>query len=169
MFGESSLARFTGMAHDYESWPSAPNPIVLGVEAGGHLVGVALATLPGQCGLCDEFIAPPSGPPSEAARVDYEFHVACRNSHLSNNLAPHARIQTVATEPTLHGSGIGRTLMTALVDGLRAKQVDSVVLECLTSREAFYEHFGFRRLDEFDDPGGPGLRAVLMKADLVGH
>jgi hypothetical protein len=74
----------------------------------------------------------------------------------------------VATEPTLHGSGIGRTLMTAL-DGLRAKHVDSVVLECLTSREACYQHFGFRRLDELDDPGRPGLRAVLVKTDIVGH
>jgi hypothetical protein len=59
--------------------------------------------------------------------------------------------------------------MTALIDGLRARRVESVVLECLTSREAFYEHFGFRRLDEFDDPGGPGLRAVLMKTDVVGR
>ena len=167
MFGESPLARFIGMAHDYETWPSAPNPIVLGVEAGRHLVGVALATLPGQCGLCDEFQSSLTSPDSEAERIDYEFQHACRNSHLESNLAPHARVQTVATEPTLHGSEIGRTLMTAMIDELRAIQVESVVLECLTSRAAFYEHFGFRRLNEFDDPGGPGLRAVLMVADLV--
>ncbi len=130
-------------------------------------MGVGLVTLPGQCGLCDEFQSTLTAPDSEAERIDYEFQFACRNSHLESNLAPHARVRTVATEPTLHGSGIGRTLMTVLIDELRAIQVENVVLECLTSRVSFYEHFGFRRLNEFDDPGGPGLRAVLMKADIV--
>ena len=40
------------------------------------------------------------------------------------------------------------------------------MLECLTTRAAFYEHCGFVPVDEFADPGGPDLRALLMRADL---
>jgi ribosomal protein S18 acetylase RimI-like enzyme len=72
----------------------------------------------------------------------------------------------VATDPALHGTGVGRLLMSALADRLRSREVECVVLECLTSRAAFYEHCGFQRVHEFADPGGPGLRAVLMQADL---
>jgi ribosomal protein S18 acetylase RimI-like enzyme len=166
MFGESALARFAGLASEYEAWPSAANPIVIGAEAAGHLVGVALATLPGECGLCDTFDQSKPRVSTEAERIEHEFQLACRSSHLTNDLPPHAHITTVATEPILHGSGVGRLLMSALVDRLRSRDADCVVLECLTSRAAFYEHCGFERLDEFADPGGPDLRAVLMQSDL---
>ena len=56
--------------------------------------------------------------------------------------------------------------MTALTDHLRSEGVDHVVLECLTSRAAFYHRCGFHVLDEFADPAGPDLRSVLMQADL---
>ena len=34
-------------------------------------------------------------------------------------------------------------------------------------REAFYGRCGFRRVFEFDDPGSPGLRNVLMRIDSI--
>ena len=166
MFGDSPLARFAGLASDYATWPSAPNPMLIGAETEGHLVGVALATLPGECKLCDAFDQSKPTVVTEAERIEREFQLACRRSHLTNELPPHAHITTVATEPMLHGSGVGRLLMSALADRLRSNEVECVVLECITSRAAFYEHCGFRRVDEFADPGGPDLRAVLMQADL---
>jgi len=166
MFGESALARFAGLASDYAEWPSAPNPVLIGAEAAGHLVGIALATLPGECALCDGFDQSKTTVDTEAERIEHEFQLACRHSHVTNKLPPHAHIGPVATDPTLHGTGVGRLLMSALADRLRAKEVECVVLECSTSRAAFYEHCGFKRVHEFDDPGGPGLRAVLMRAGL---
>ena len=165
MFGNSAVARFAGMARSYETWPHAPNPLVVGAKAGGHLVGVVLATLPGECGLCDASSLCDDHD-GEAGRIEYEFQVACQRAHRVSKLPSHARIETVATEATLHGSGIGRALMAAAIDGLRQRQVECVVLECLTTRAGFYEHFGFRSVNEFDDPGGPGLRAVLMRARI---
>src|SRR5207342_1221553 len=109
-------------------------------EAGGHLVGIALATLPGQCELCEAFDQSKPGPTMEtdAERIEREFQSACRRSHLTTELPPHAHITTVATEPALHGSGIGRALMDALAEALRSRDVEWVVLECLTSRALFY-------------------------------
>jgi GNAT superfamily N-acetyltransferase len=166
MFGDSPIDRFSGLAADYAEWPSASDPVVLGVEAGGHLVGVALATLPGQCGLCDAFEPLENDALSHPERIEHEFQLACRHSHLSGDLAPHAHIPTVATESVLHGSGIGRLLMATMLDRLQVSGVEVVVLECLTSRAMFYERCGFRPIDEFRDPGGPTLRSHLMRADL---
>ena len=164
MFGDSAIVRFAGMAHHYEAWPSASNPVVIGATAGGHLVGVVLATLPGECGLCDAPLPSFDGDGAVADRIDYEFHVAARRAHGANDLGPHARVETVVTEPTLHGSGIGRVLVGSAIEHLRLLKVESVVLECLTTRARFYEHLGFRCVDEFDDPSGPGLRFVLMSS-----
>lgn len=166
MYGESPLARFAGLADDYATWPSSPHPILIGAEAAGHLVGVALATLPGECGLCDAFDQTKKTIVIEAERINEEFLLVSRRSHLTNELPPHAHITTVATDPTLHGTGVGRLLMNDLIDCLRSRAVETVVLECLTSRAVFYEHCGFVRMDEFADPGGPDLRAVLMRTDL---
>lgn len=166
MFGDSPLARFAGLAADYATWPTAPNAIMVGAHTGGHLVGVATATLPGECGLCDAFDEPEPPLVTDAERIEHEFQLACRHAHLTSNLPPHAHIPTVATEPILHGSGVGRTLMSALTDVLRSEGVDHVVLECLSSRVAFYQHCGFQVVDEFVDPAGPDLRSVLMQADI---
>lgn len=166
MFGDSAVARFIGMAHEYEEWPSASNPVVIGATAGGHLLGVAVATLPGECGLCDTPSLSLDGRGGEGHRIEYEYQLACQRAHVVNEIAPHARIGPVATEPSLHGNGIGRVLMAAVIDQLRQRRVECVVLECLTTRAGFYEHLGFRSIDEFDDPGGPGLRSVLMQLDI---
>lgn len=166
MFGDAATARFAGLAADYAAWPTATGAIVLGAEAAGHLVGVATATLPGACRLCDVFDRSTPSIDSDAARLDHEFQLACRQAHLTNRLPAHAHIATVATEPLLHGSGIGRELMSGMADQLRSAGAAHVVLECLTSRAAFYGRCGFRVLEEFADPTGPELRVVLMRSDL---
>lgn len=165
VFGDSAVARFVGMANMYNKWPYAPNPVVIGATAGGHLVGVALATLPGECGLCDVATSSAVDCSNEGDRIEHEFQVACSQAHRVNELGPHARVEVVATEPTLHGSGVGRVLMGGVINALRQRRIECVVLECLTTRAAFYEHLGFHRVDEFDDPGG--LRFVLMKSVVM--
>ncbi len=168
MYGDSPLDRFAGLADDYATWPSSSHPMLIGVEAAGHLVGVALATLPGERGLCDVFDRTDKIRATKAERINDEFLLRSRRSHLTNALPPHAHITTGATDPTLHGTGVGRHLMTALIHSLRSRAVETVVLECLTPPRVFYEHCGFVRVHEFADPGGPDLRAVLMRADSPG-
>jgi GNAT superfamily N-acetyltransferase len=166
MYGDSALARFSGMAHGFAEWPSAADPMMLGVELGGHLLGVAVATLPGHCGFCDSVTVADGPPSNEGQRIEREFRALCREAHLGSHLPPHAHVEILATEPALHGSGIGRVLMMAMLDRLRDADVEHVVLDCLTTRAAFYGHFGFTPVQEFADPGGPRLRALLMQADL---
>lgn len=165
MFGASPLARFAGMAEVYSSWPSATNGVVVGAEVGGSLVGVALATLPGECVLCDQFAASAEPGTSTAQRVEYELQLRCRDAHLSQALPPHAHITAVASEPFLNGVGVGRRVVTGLVERLWSFGVSCAVLECLTTREQFYERCGLRRVADFPDPGGPDLRSVLMRID----
>jgi ribosomal protein S18 acetylase RimI-like enzyme len=167
MYGEAALDRFIGLADEYSTWPSSAHAITIGVEAAGHLVAVAVATPPGQCGLCDTFVATERIPATEGERILDEFLAVCRHVHVGNVLPPHAHITTVATDPMLHGSGVGRLLMEALVEHLRTAAIETAVLECLESRAAFYEHCGFVLIDEFDDPGGPDLRGLLMRRDLL--
>ena len=165
MFGESLLDRFVGLTEQYASWPWTSNAVVVGAEAHGNVVGVALATLPGECHLCkgfDETVDPQS---TKAEQIEHEFQLACRNAHLNEGLPPHAHIVSVATDPLLHGCGIGRRVVDEVVARIWSSGAQCAVLECLTTREAFYTGAGFRRLVEFVDPGGPGLRSVLMRID----
>lgn len=127
---------------------------------------MAAATLAGKCALCDAFDEFPATVATDAERIERDFQLACRQSHLTSRLPPHAHVPTAATEPTLHGSGVGRLLMRALADHLRSQGVEDVVLECLTTRAGFYRRCGFQIVDAFTYPGGPDLSSVLMHADL---
>jgi ribosomal protein S18 acetylase RimI-like enzyme len=167
MFGESRLDRLVGMTGEYREWPAAPSPLIVGAEAGGVLVGVALATRPGACHLCDEFDESSPPGPTRAARIEHEFQSVCRAAHLDARLPAHAHITTVATDPFVHGCGVGTRVVRAVVDQVFAAGAECAALECLTTREEFYVRSGFRRLVEFDDPGGPGLRSVLMRIDAA--
>ena len=168
MFGEPPMHRLVGMTGEYSSWPSAANPIVVVAEADGLVVAVASATVPGECHLCDHLDA--AAAPvvlSQSERIEREFQLACRRAHLTEQLPSHAHISTVATDAFLRGSGIGREVVGELVSRCWKSGADCAVLECLTSREAFYRRCGFRRVEEFADPGGPGLRSVLMRMDAA--
>ena len=164
MFGESPVDRFEGMMGEYASWPDAVDPVVVAAVLAGVVVGVGYATLPGNCSLCDR--SDETNEPGHSAHpIEIEFQSACRHAHLSQKLPPHAHVSTVATDHFLRGSGVGRLVVEGLLGRLATAGVDTVVLECLTARGRFYERFGFRRLTEFPDPGGPDLRSVLMRLD----
>ena len=149
----------------YRAYPGAGIHLAVVAVAKDEIVGAAVATGPGLCRLCDQDA--PIGVPalSHAEQVEQEFQFACRHAHLRAALPAHMHIQTVATDPFLQGCGIGRLLLAELV----ARAVDAgaacVALECLTTRAGFYERIGFGLVDEFADPGGEGLRSVLMTAE----
>ena len=165
MFGESPLARLVGMTNEYSSWPETSTPLVLAAEVAGLLIGVGSATRPGECRLCDGFDETLRPDTTPAARIERSFQLACRQAHLDSGLPPHGHIATVATDPSIQGAGVGRLVVAGLLDRLRQAGARCAVLECLTTRESFYRHLGFDRVVEFDDPGGPGLRSVLMRID----
>jgi GNAT superfamily N-acetyltransferase len=169
MFGGSAIDRLSGMIDQYQTWPWAPNGITIAAAADGAVVGVAVATRPGQCALCDEFDdAAPDAGATHADQVEHEFQIACRAAHIAADLPPHAHITTVAIDPFLHGCGVGALLVDELLGRVWSVGARCAVLECLTTREAFYVRFGFRRVVEFADPGGPDLRSVLMFIDAPG-
>ncbi len=165
MFGESQLDRFAGMCREYSTWPWGANPVAVGAELAGTVVGVAVATPPGACHLCDDFDESEPPEATRAAQIEHEFQLRSRRAHLDAGLPPHAHIASVATEPVLEGCGVGRQVVEHLVARLWDAGARCAVLECLTGREQFYANMGFRRVTEFDDPGGPGLRSLLMRRD----
>ena len=120
MFGEAQLDRLVGMTGEYRSWPWASNPIVVVAEVDGVVIGVALATLPGACHLCDEFDEKAVPDSTPAGQIEHEFQLACRAAHRDEDLPAHAHIATVATDPFVQGSGVGRRVVRELVDRLFA-------------------------------------------------
>lgn len=165
MFGAEPLGRFLGMMDQYASWPFSAAPVTFAAVFGGNLLGVATATLPGQCHLCDESHDLLPRTASVADRIEHEFQLACRRAHNGADLPAHAHITSVAVEGILRGGGVGRRLVDRLLSGLWSSGASCAVLECVTVRAPFYERLGFRVIDEFADPGAPGLRSVLMRCD----
>lgn len=165
MFGPSPLDRLLGMAADYAEWPWSTDTRVTVARQNGVLLGVAAVSPSDLCGLCDHWVDDIDPTVSEGARVERDFRLACRAAHLDALLPPHAHIKSVAVEPFLAGQGVGGRLMEFVLAELRAAGTETVVLECVTAREAFYARLGFRRIASFPDPGGPDLTAVLMRLD----
>lgn len=163
MYGESALDRIAGTTAEYAGWPD-PDRDVLVAVAGDAVVGVSGTSRPGDCHLCDHPIAAPGPGAAVGEAIDHEFQLRCRSLHHAHLAGPHAHITSVAVDGSLQGSGIGRALVAATVDRTRTDG-SPVVLECLTARVPFYERCGFRVVDEFDDPGGPGLRAAFLRLD----
>jgi GNAT superfamily N-acetyltransferase len=167
MFGDAPIDRFVGMMGEYADWPSSPSTsIIVAARHNGHLLAVAHATLPGSCFLCDDWVDDIDPRVARSAAMEREFRLICRESHLAQQLPPHAHIESVATEPFIAGRGVGAGLMQSVLQALSDSGVQCAVLECLTARERFYERCGFHAIDRFPDPGGADLTSLLMRADL---
>jgi GNAT superfamily N-acetyltransferase len=168
MYGRSRLDRFRYLLDDYVDFPK-PHQVVIAASIGDVLVAAAALEPAGTCGLCRGEQAPLAADADVATAIDHEFERRCRAAHAGAELdADHARITTVATLPFLAGMGIGGPLVAATLDHAWSLGAPCVALECLRSRAAFYSRSGFAEETEFDDPGGPGLRALLMIANRPG-
>jgi N-acetylglutamate synthase-like GNAT family acetyltransferase len=166
MFGESPIDRLAGMTDTYREWPFAERPLIAAASADQALLGVAVATLPGDCHLCEQFedVALDSDA-TRGERIEHEFQLASRQAHLEAGLPPHAHIATVAIDPLLHGGGVGLGLVDWLLGQIWQSGATCAVLTCLTTRESFYRRLGFQRIGEYPDPAGPDLRCALMRLD----
>jgi ribosomal protein S18 acetylase RimI-like enzyme len=162
MYGPEPLARLAGTIGEYAAWP-ADDRLVVVATVGETVVGAAGATVAGDCHHCDRPAPVLPGAPTEADRIDHEFQNRCRALHRTHEPGPHAHITSVAVDPAVHGTGIGRRVVGYVRERLAAEDTHPMLLECLTTRAEFYERCGFDRVEEFDDPGGPDLRAVLMR------
>lgn len=164
MYGPHRSERYRRLLDDYRSFPSSSYEVAV---ASVDDTAVAVATLqrPGACALCTTAAPELDADADKGAQIDHEFELRCRAAHASAHLPPdHARIPTVATEPFLAGEGLGRLVVASVLDRAWELGAPCVALECLRSRAAFYGHLGFDEVIEFDDPGGPGLRSLLMVA-----
>ncbi len=165
MYGPSPRDRFAGLLAQYAGWPFAPDGIAVVAVLADTVVGAARAVPPGRCRVCTE--VPDDLPPdaTTARRIDHEFDRLCREAHLGTGLPTHGHVASVAVDPVVHGAGIGRALVQALLDRLDDAGAECVVLECLETRRRFYEQFGFRAVTGFPDPGAPTLQCFIMRRD----
>lgn len=164
MYGQSRLERYRRLLDDYRSFPGTQHVVIAAFD--DVVVGLAAMEGPGRCGLCAGEQVMLDADADIAERIEHEFELRCREAHADSRLPTgHARIAAVATEPFVAGTGIGKLVVSAMLDHAWALNAPCVALECLVSRRAFYERLGFADTVEFDDPGGPGLRSLLMVAD----
>lgn len=164
MYGPLRSERYRRLLEDYRDYPSELYDVTV-AAVDGRAVAVASLELPGACGLCTRPMAELDPEADVGASIDHEFELRCRHAHAVSDLpVDHARITTVATEPFLAGEGIGRRVVATALDRAWELGASCVALECLSTRAAFYWHVGFEEVVEFDDPGGPGLRSLLMVA-----
>jgi ribosomal protein S18 acetylase RimI-like enzyme len=164
MYGPSRIQRLRGTLAGHADWPD-DDRLVIVATLDEMIVGVAGATRAGCCSRCDTPGKPLPDDPSPDDRIDHALRTRIGASHRSYQQTPHGHINSVAVDPGAQGAGIGRTLVTGLVDRLCAEDSLPILLECASNRARFYERCGFVRLDEFDDPAGPGLGVTLMRLD----
>ena len=78
-----------------------------------------------------------------------------------------ADVQTVAVSPAAQGSGVGRLLLTDLLDEAARRRCRDVLLEVRADNEAalaLYDRFGFERIAVRRGYYRQGVDAVVMRA-----
>ncbi len=76
-----------------------------------------------------------------------------------------AKLQRIAVMKPYRGYGIGRQIIQAMEEDVRAQGVPAIILDAQTHAEAFYEKLGYRTVSEepFLDAG---IRHVRMRKEL---
>lgn len=89
-------------------------------------------------------------------------------------VADEAELLTIAVRPAHRGSGIGRALLAAVLDHVRAAGARSLFLEVAADNPAargLYRQAGFRDVGErpayFKRGDGPAMDAFIMRLDLA--
>jgi ribosomal protein S18 acetylase RimI-like enzyme len=158
MFGEQVVDRWGGSWGLYSSLGSATATLAFGARLDEVLVGVVLGSSPGNCSMCHVY-AHEIRPEDPHLAIDWQFHQNIAEVHRS--LDEHAWIDKLAVEPALHGRGIGRRLLAAVIEALNGGEPTELVLECAPDRVRFYSGAGFEQVSTFADPAGPD--ASLMR------
>lgn len=161
MYGAEPVRRFAMANKHYRSSRWHDDQQHLAAFVGDVLVGFCVCSPSGRCHVCTD-IDPERPPDDETEVLDWQFEVNVQAAHADHGA--HAWISRVVVDSVLHGSGIGRTLMSQTIAALRADGAETVLLECQGHRENFYVACGFHRAATFPDPAGP--YAILMYADL---
>ncbi len=163
LFGDASLPRFAQAHRFYQALAWYDADLNLGAFLDGVLVGAALGCLPGGCHVC--LHVDPQRPPTDPAEHDeWIFEVNTAAAHADQG--SHAWVSRLVVDPALQGSGIGRALVVAALDGFRSEEGPvRVLLECQPHRESLYLGCGFARVRTFPDPGQPDC--LLMRLDLA--
>lgn len=82
---------------------------------------------------------------------------------------PEADVQTIAVATRAQGNGLGRELLSALIDEARRRECSQVFLEVRSNNASavrLYESVGFERQAVRTDYYGPGRDAVVMRFRL---
>jgi len=82
---------------------------------------------------------------------------------------PEADVQTIAVATRAQGNGLGRELLTSLIDEARRRECSQVFLEVRSNNASavtLYESVGFERQAARTDYYGPGHDAVVMRLRL---
>jgi len=82
---------------------------------------------------------------------------------------PEADVQTIAVSTRAQGNGLGRELLSALIDEARRRECSQVFLEVRSNNASavtLYESVGFERQAVRTDYYGPGRDAVVMRLRL---
>jgi [ribosomal protein S18]-alanine N-acetyltransferase len=82
---------------------------------------------------------------------------------------PEADVQTIAVATRAQGNGLGRELLSALIDEARRRECSQVFLEVRSNNASavtLYESVGFERQAVRTDYYGPGRDAVVMRLRL---
>ena len=161
MLGPDPLLRWVDAHHFYAAEPFDGTAVHLGAFAGDVRVGVIRVSPFGSCFVCTH-VDPQTPPDDPILAKDWRFEVEVVRAH--QDYAGHAWISRVAVEPQLHGTGIGKLLLTAALDHLERSGFGTVLLECLAQREGFYTGRGFRRAAEVVDVHAD--TSYLMRIDL---
>ena len=162
MLGPDPVVRLAGAYRLYAGEEWDPTAIVLGAWAGEALLGIVKASAVGVCTAC-RTVDPARPPEDEILRKDWEFEVGVVETHARHG--EHGWISRMAVEPRLHGAGLGGVLIEAALTEIARRGAGRVLLECLSTRETWYQRHGFARLDDVPEPWAD-VESYLMARDV---
>lgn len=80
-----------------------------------------------------------------------------------------ADVQTIAVAPSFQRGGLGRRMMTALIDEATERECGQLFLEVRADNDAaiaLYRHLGFEQISVRSSYYAPGIDAVIMRLRL---
>lgn len=160
-YGEDRTARREKVLRHYVDEGPGEYGLMLGAYDGDALIGLLQGSYAGRCLACvRQATAARPEDPEEA--LEWEFRNEQASAHATQ--PEHGWVGKLGVAPSAQGRGVGRALLAAAADAVRAAGGRVLLLECQPHRDVFYEGSGYLRALTFHDPVGPD--ASLMRQDL---